>query len=189
MGKKKRSVQVLCSAALFCFAALSAARAAPGKTAGVVLKPGGWFLSPKSRGLKTLRGRNGAFEPVKSVSLTAMKISGNLRPQVLVANQGEQAEEGILIRYDLALKIAPKGREHVAVWAVPFVMDERRVPLLRPGQSKAVPLDPEILSQSLERLGARGFVATELRFEAMLEPRPGERRPLEKISGDIRLIP
>ncbi|MDE2314470.1 MAG: hypothetical protein KGL04_09915, partial [Elusimicrobia bacterium] len=125
----------------------------------------------------------------QEIKIAAPRDSQRIRPRILAVNKGTAPAEGILIRYDFALQIAPRANPTKAAWAVPFMMDEWRIPRLLPGQSKAVPLDPEILRQTLSRLKAAGFEAERLRFEAMLEPRAGDDRPLQTVSGEIGFKP
>jgi len=182
----------------FAAALLAAALAAPAAPAalaaasagrGVVLKPAGWFAIRPRRGLKTLDLRHAQFVLIKSLEISAPRDAERIRPRIEAVNNGSAPAEGILIRYDFALEVAPKADAKKAAWAVPFMMDEWRIPRLLPGASKDVALDPEILRQALARLNAAGFTAVRLRFDAMLEPRRGDARPLQSASGDIAFAP
>ncbi|HVA67414.1 MAG TPA: hypothetical protein VNK24_10900 [Elusimicrobiota bacterium] len=177
----------------FAAALLAAALAAPAAAAvaprGVVLEPAGWFAIRPRRGLKTLDIRHAQFVPIKAVSGASPRAAERIRPRIKAVNRGDAPAEGILIRYDFALEVAPKSDAKKAAWAVPFMMDEWRIPRLLPGESKGVALDPEILRQTLARLDAAGFTAVRLRFEAMLEPRSGDPRPLQTVGGGIAFAP
>ncbi|MDE2313833.1 MAG: hypothetical protein KGL04_06640, partial [Elusimicrobia bacterium] len=169
--------------------AVPAARAESPASRGVVLARAGWFALRPRRGLKTLDLRRAHFVPIQEIEISTPRAAQRIRPRILAVNKGTAPAEGILIRYDFAMKIAPQSDPKKAAWAVPFMMDEWRIPRLLPDESKAVPLDPEILRQTLSRLKTAGFVAESLRFEAMLEPRAGDERPLQTVSGEIGFKP
>ncbi len=179
-----------CAAAvLAAVLAASTARTATLAPRGVVLARGGWFALRAPRGLKTLDLRRAKLVPIQEIEIAVPQDAQRIRPRILAVNKGTAPAEGILIRYDFALQIAPRADRKKAAWAVPFMMDEWRIPRLLPGESKAVPLDPEILRQTLSRLKAAGFEAERLRFHAMLAPRPGDDRPLQTVSGEIGFKP
>lgn len=112
------------------------------------------------------------FKDAERISLPA-KGKPRLRGKAVLKNRGPRPAEGVLLRYALTARIlpaaAPAGAE--GAWAVPFLVEERRVPKVGPNQIVEVPLDmsPQ-LENHLKRVARQGFRVDRLRFQAMLEP-------------------
>ena len=87
-----------------------------------------------------------------------------LRGKVLLKNRGPVAAEGVLVRYTAAARLA-------GTWAIPFLIDERRVPKVGPNSLLEVPL---VLSPKLDRylskLKRMGFKPDAFKLQAMIEP-------------------
>ena len=101
------------------------------------------------------------------------KDPGKLRFAVRVENSGRDRAEGVVIRFALSARIAPiSGGE--SVWAVPFELGERRVPVLKPGEAKELPMPAVHLVSYLRRLQAQGFWPEELKVQVMIDPKTGD---------------
>lgn len=104
---------------------------------------------------------------------TAMPADGKapvLRGRISLKNRGPKPAEGILVRYSVAAKLVPNGGGEAA-WALPLLVDERRVPKIGPNQVLDVPLttSPK-LDHYLKRLARLGFRVEALKLSAMLDP-------------------
>lgn len=104
---------------------------------------------------------------------TALPAEGKaafLRGKVVLKNRGPKPAEGILVRYTVAAHLVP-ARGGEPAWALPFLIDERRVPKVGPNQVLEVPLTttPK-LDHYLKRLARLGFKTDALRLSAMLDP-------------------
>jgi hypothetical protein len=87
-----------------------------------------------------------------------------LRGNVQLKNRGPVPAEGILVRYTAAAKLG-------GTWALPFLIDERRVPKVGPNSVVEVPLSlsPK-LDLYLAKLKRLGFAPEAFKLQAMLEP-------------------
>lgn len=167
--------------ALFFFAVLSAAPAA----AEVELQKVRWQLisrkaagaKPETREIDTL-----ALAPGKT-------IKGRLVARLSFLNRGP-AEQGVLLRYSLRARTAPLGEPGKAGWAVPFMIEEKRVPTAAANQFVEVPLDPTVLlNLYLKKLARQLYEPTELKLEVMVEPRRGGKEPLKVIEASLPVRP
>ena len=114
------------------------------------------------------------------------KLLGRLHAKIKMLNRGP-AVEGVLLRYALTAQIIPAGPSDATLaptWAVPFVVDEKRVPKIGANQYIEVDLDPTAaLSLCLRRLENGGYAPKAIKLEVMAEPRKGQpaSRRLESI--------
>lgn len=135
------------------------------------------------------KGGPDRFQNISVAALSGAKLGGRLKANVTLLNRGPKAVEGILLRYSAAAKIAAAdGGE--AEWAVPFLLEEKRVPKVGPNQRKEVPLELTIsLNLYLKRVNRVGYRVRELKVQIMLEPRRGETFPPRVIEGDLAAPP
>ncbi len=152
--------------ALVVIAALAAMAAGPARA--LELSAVSWTIS-----------KTGPVEPKEPIPIELLpldsgaRLGGRLTAKLALRNQGPR-KEGILIRYSLSAKLAPVGGAGQAVWALPFLNDERRVPQVGPDQTLQVPVDVTALTEIyLKRVRADGYWPVEFKLEAMLEPREG----------------
>lgn len=136
-----------------------------------------------------LVGRQGGARErtIDVLKISGGKAAGKLRAQVVVVNRGTAPVQGILLRYALTARLAAKG-EAGGVWAVPFMLQERRVPSLSPDKPKQVALlFSPLLEAYLKRVDQLGFAPEELKLQVMVEPHPGEPGPLETLEAQLRV--
>jgi hypothetical protein len=148
--------------------ALAAAFSAAGAgtaAAELVLESVGWQSGRVERPPRPIK-----FEDAATVSLPR-KGAPRLRAQASLKNRGPKSVEGILVRYTVAARLVPdRAVAAEAAWALPFVVDERRVPKIGPNQVLAVPLTlTPNLENYLKRLVRQGFRANALKVSAMIE--------------------
>ncbi len=101
-----------------------------------------------------------------------------LRPRALVkiANKSGKAETAVLLRYSITPRLRRIGESEEGLWMVPFVVEERRIPNLKGGQAKEIPLylNRVAFSAYLKRMYRAGYWPDAFRVEVMIEPKPGE---------------
>ena len=131
--------------------------------------------------------RGARFEPVRALSLAGGKAARRLRAKISLLNGGPNAVEGILLRYCFSARLVPREGRSAGVWAVPFMIDEKRVPKLGAAKAQDVTLVPSLLASYLERLARTGFIPDRLRLQVMLEPRAGESTPLQNLESDLEV--
>ncbi|OGR95606.1 MAG: hypothetical protein A2V88_14120 [Elusimicrobia bacterium RBG_16_66_12] len=122
-------------------------------------------------------GRVASWADVKILEDGPPKLESRLRARLVLKNRGPQTSEGILLRYSLTSRLTPAGEAAAeGVWAIPFLIEERRVPKVGPNKVVEVPLETSPgLELYLRRLSRSGWWPDRLRLQVMLEPRPGER--------------
>lgn len=153
-------------------------------SAAVELRKLGWQLAAPAK-------RGEARRPQSIESLTAPKpgrnVVGRLSGVVTLGNAGKSVE-GILMRYAVSAKIQPKdGGE--AVWGVPYMLEQRRVPKVRADAALDVPLDAAVWTDLyFKKLAREGYRAVELKMQVMLEPRPGDREPIRVLESALPVV-
>ncbi|MBI5241991.1 MAG: hypothetical protein HY926_16075 [Elusimicrobia bacterium] len=125
-----------------------------------------------------VRGRKPVFATITTLPTVPPRISGLLRLRVVLKSRGPHKTEGLLLRYSLSARLAPAGSGAEGVWAVPFLISEKRIPKVGPNQYLDVHLDPSLsvdmpLSHYLRRTLAAGFWPDQLKAQVMLSPRTG----------------
>ena len=133
------------------------------------------------------QGRSAGFETLPAVSLSGSTDSRRLRAKLTLLNGGPKSAEGILLRYCFAARLVPREGRAAGVWAVPFMIEEKRVPKLGPNQSQEVALEPSLWGMYLRRLARTGFWPDRLRLQVMLEPRAGETAELQYLQSDLEV--
>lgn len=110
-----------------------------------------------------------------AAKLEAFARPPRLRGKAVLKNRGPKAAEGVLLRYTVAARLVPdRNAPAEAAWALPFLVDERRVPKVGPNQIQEVPLSVSpALENYLKRLTRQKFRANALKLSVMLEPGTG----------------
>jgi hypothetical protein len=131
-----------------------------------------WQLALPTPGAKPV------FSDIQTLPSIPPRFVGRLRALVVLKNRGPQAVEGILLRYAIAAKLSPLDGSAASVWAVPYMIDERRVPKIGPNRMIEVGLDTSRslelpLNLYLQRVFRSGFWPEMLRIQVMLSPHSG----------------
>jgi len=118
------------------------------------------------------RGRVTSWADVKVLEDGPPRLDSRLRARLVLKNRGPQVSEGILLRYSLTARLSRiEGESHEGTWAIPFMVEERRVPKVGPNKVIEVPLETNPgLSLSLQRLSRSGWWPDRIRIQVMLEP-------------------
>ncbi|MDX6768244.1 MAG: hypothetical protein SF051_01820 [Elusimicrobiota bacterium] len=145
-------------------AALAAAGAGPA-AAELVLESVAWQAGRVERPPRPVK-----FADATAVSLPK-KGAPRLRAKAVLKNRGPKSVEGILVRYTVAPRLVPdRAVAAEAAWALPVLIDERRVPKIGPNQVLEVPLTlTPALENYLKRIARQGFRANRLKVSAMIE--------------------
>ncbi|MBI5630466.1 MAG: hypothetical protein HY921_06240 [Elusimicrobia bacterium] len=129
------------------------------------------------------------FEAIPVLSLAGATLPGKIRVKLTLVNRGPKPVEGILLRYSVAARVAPKGRSQDGTWALPFMLEEKRVPKVGPNQIREVPLVPSMLGGYLLKLDQAGYAADQVKIQAMQEPRAGESYPVRVLESILEVRP
>lgn len=150
-------------------AAVAAAGAAPA-FAELVLEGAGW-----QKGRVERPARPPKYEDVAAVKLPE-RGPARLRAKAALKNRGPKSVEGILLRYAVSARLIA-AREDVAAqaeWALPFSVDERRVPKIGPNQVLEVPLTVSpALEDYLKRIKRQGMRANGLKVQVQIDTHAG----------------
>lgn len=151
---------------------LAAAVAAAGTAASaeVVLEGVHWQVA------RVEQGRVAAWQDVKVLQDGPPKLDNRLRARLVLKNRGDKPEEGLLIRYAMTARLdgPADGPGAAGVWAIPFDVEERRVPKVAAGKMIEVPLDVNAaLDLYLRRLARTGWWPDRVRLQAMVDPHQG----------------
>jgi hypothetical protein len=126
---------------------------------------------------------------LKEVRLVGPKSDGKLRAKLTLANRGPNPVEAVLLRYSVTANLVSLTGELPPVWAVPFLVDERRIPKVGPNETKEVPLDLSVLlGLYLKRTYRSGFVPKELKIQIMVEPHRGDNLPIKTIESLLTVV-
>lgn len=125
---------------------------------------------------------------IDTLKITGPRLDGKLRARLTLSNRGPKAAEGILLKYFLAGRLIPLAGQEPAVWAVPFLLDERRVPKVGPNQVQEITLEfSAFFDAYLKKIYSLGFVPEQLKLQIMVEPRRGDNHPIEILEGILPL--
>ena len=114
-----------------------------------------------------------AWQDVKSVADGPPKLDTRLRARLVLKNNGSKSEEGLLIRYSMTARVAA-AKDAEGTWAIPFAVEERRVPKVAPNQMIEVPLETgAALELYIRRLARAGWWPDRVKIQVMLEPHAG----------------
>jgi hypothetical protein len=121
------------------------------------------------------RGRVVAWQDVRVLEDGPPKLDNRLRARVVLKNRSAKDEDGLLLRYSMTARIAPaKNSPGEGTWAIPFVVEERRVPKVGGNRVVEVPLDAgSLVELYLKRLSREGWWPDRIKIQAMIEPRTG----------------
>lgn len=160
------------SAARAALAALSVLCFLPPLHAEVMIQEVSWQLASPGP------GRKAVYQAIKELPTQPPRIEGKLRLRVVLKNRGPHEADGLVLRYCLTARLAATGGNSEGVWAVPFLISEKRVPKVGPNQHLEVALDPAMsvdmpLTHYLQRALNSGFWPDQLRLQVMLAPRRG----------------
>jgi hypothetical protein len=121
-------------------------------------------------------GRVAFWKDVKTLG-AAPSPAERMRARLILKNDGPQSAEGLLLRYSLTARLLPQeGGPAGGSWAVPFTVDERRVPKVGAEKTIEVPLDAaSAVDLYLRRLTRAGWRPDRLKIQVMLEPHRGSK--------------
>ncbi len=123
------------------------------------------------------REKRESAKPTDVTQLPALvgdALPGRLFARVKLLNRGP-ATEGVLLRYALSSKIGPVDQT-LEIQAIPFVVDEKRVPKIGANQFLEVAIDvTNHVNLQLKRLARDEYALRELRLQLMVAPRRGDR--------------
>jgi hypothetical protein len=119
-------------------------------------------------------GRVASWLDVKTLA-DSPKPADRMRARLVLKNDGPQNEEGLLLRYSLTARVLPADGT-AGSWAVPFIVDEKRVPKVGAEKTIEVPLDAgAAIDLYLRRLSRAGWRPDRLKIQVMLEPHRGSK--------------
>ncbi len=125
-------------------------------------------------------------KPADIAALPARPIKGRLLAKLKLLNRGPKEVDGILLRYSVTPKIAPKDKKDLGTWVVPIVVEERRVPKVGANQIVDVPIDvTSAIDLNLKRVASEGYEASELKIDVMLVPRPGDDEKIQLVTSTL----
>lgn len=133
--------------------------------AELILEQIGWEFAV------AVKGQPSVFEPVETLNAVPPALKGKLRARLTLKNRGPRPMEGILLRYALTARLSRLDSNTEGTWAVPFMIEERRVPRVGANQLLDVPLGPSpMLDLYLKKLKRSGLWPDQLKIQVMLEP-------------------
>lgn len=140
-----------------------------------------WQLRPPGAAQK--------FSDVESFKLSGAQMAGRVRARLTLDNRGPASVEGVLLKYSLTARLVPAEGNQEGIWAVPFLLDEKRVPKIGPNQTLEVSLVPaELVALYLRKIHRAGFYPKEIRLQVMVEPHRGERIPIRTLESIVSLV-
>lgn len=161
--------------AVLAFAALAAANAG----AELVMENVSWQKG-KPSGVRAV-----AWEDAGTVIDGPPKLDSRLRARLTLKNRGPKPAEGILLRYSMTARVLPvSGDKTEGTWAIPFMVDEKRVPRVGPNKTVDVFL---VTSPALElyfaKVARAGWWPDRVKLQVMVEPHVGatELQSLESV--------
>jgi len=165
-------------ARILLLAGLAAALLAAPLRAELMIESMRWELA------KPARGRRAAFEAVSALPTAPPRFEGKLLLRVVLKNRGPREADGILLRYCLAARLVRLDGGGEGIWAVPFRVDEKRVPKVAANKYFEVTLDPSgsmdlPFPNYLRRVYSSGFWPDQLKAQVMLSPHRGSVETIE----------
>lgn len=105
----------------------------------------------------------------------ALKLASKPRAVLTMINRGPNRAEGVVIYYAVSMRLAKlEEKDSEGVWTAHFWTEERRVPMLKPNETREIPIENLRLITFLKRMHRAGFWPKAVKIEAMVEPRPGQ---------------
>lgn len=133
--------------------------------AELILEKVGWEFAVAAKGQPRV------FDPVETLKVVPPILKGKLRARLTLKNRGPKPVGGILLRYALTARLARLDSDAEGMWAVPFAVEERRVPQVGSNQLLDVSLGPSpMLDLYLKKLRRSGLWPDQLKIQVMLEP-------------------
>jgi hypothetical protein len=98
------------------------------------------------------------------------------RAVVTLLNRGERAGRAAVLRYAFSARLRRIGQEGEGTWTLPFILEEKHVPLVRKNAAVEVPVYPNRVEMDsyLRRVYAMGYWPDMLSVRVVLSPPPGE---------------
>ncbi|MFA5139553.1 MAG: hypothetical protein WC728_10010 [Elusimicrobiota bacterium] len=98
------------------------------------------------------------------------------RAVVTLLNKGGKTGRAAVLRYAFSARLRRIGQEGEGAWTLPFILEERHVPLVRKDASVEVPVYPNRVEMDsyLRRVYAMGYWPDMLSVRVVLNPQPGE---------------
>ncbi|MFA6315802.1 MAG: hypothetical protein WC943_00125 [Elusimicrobiota bacterium] len=132
------------------------------------------------------------FQDVAGLRLAGGVVKSRVRARVRVRNASPVSREGILLRYSVAARLSPASAPAEAgektAWAVPFIVEEKRVPRIGAQQTIEASLDPTtILRLYAARVRRAGYRILGLRLQVMVEPHRGEQRDIQTLESVVKV--
>lgn len=150
------------------FLAAALAASASAASAELVLEGLRWQVG------RVERGRVAFWQDLRVFRDGPPRLGSRLRARVTLKNRGPRAAEGVLLRFSLSARLRPAGGGAEGAWAIPFHVDEKRIPSIGPNRILEVPLGAGApLDAYLRRLTRSGWRPDRVRLQAMLDPRAG----------------
>ncbi|MDE2141027.1 MAG: hypothetical protein KGJ84_01275 [Elusimicrobia bacterium] len=150
-------------------AAALAAAGAGAASAEIVLEGVHWQVG------RVEAGRVTGWRDLKVLVDGPPKLDNRLRARLVLKNDGAKAEEGLLIRSSMTARVAPSSGNAEGSWAIPFDVEERRVPKIGANQVVEIPLETGAAMEIyLRRIARAGWWPDLVKLQVMLEPRSSE---------------
>ncbi|MBI5211494.1 MAG: hypothetical protein HY927_16090 [Elusimicrobia bacterium] len=130
------------------------------------------------------------FKDVAEVSLPDGAFKVRLLARLRVTNDDVKLAEGILLRYALCAKLVPAREGAESVWAVPFIVEEKRIPRIGARQSIETRVEPtrEMVKRYVTRMARAGYRLQELMIQVMVEPRPGQQGAVQVTQAVLKVL-
>ncbi len=141
-----------------------------------------WQTSARQKG-KARRVYH-AIETLKIVGPVMAGKRAILRAELTLVNRGPNPIEGLLLRYSITARLSANNGNGKSAWAIPFMIEQKRVPRVGANERRKVILDPTALIRLyFKKVNRWGMKPDRLKIEIMVEPRPGEKAPIRIIES------
>ena len=122
------------------------------------------------------------YHDIKTLKIVGPLMAGKraiLRAKLTLVNRGSKSIEGVLLRYSITARLASDNGNGKSAWAIPFMIEQKRVPRVGANERKVIILDPTaLLRLYMKKVNRWGMKPDRLKIEVMVEPRPGEKAPI-----------
>lgn len=98
------------------------------------------------------------------------------RAVVTLLNKGDKTGRAAVLRYAFSARLRRIGQEGEGTWTLPFLLEEKHVPLVRKNAAVEVPVYPNRVAMDsyLRRIYSMGFWPDTLRVRVVLNPQLNE---------------